>query len=116
MEQPTTITPIDVISLNECPHCGTETEFINDSDAHVLDVWLKDNYGEKLEVAATDYTETRTGFTWGHGGNYGIIDSDLLGGDGDGERERKAATVFQFLYDDSADKTEESCGYCARFA
>lgn len=116
MQQPTTITPIDVISLNECPHCGTETEFINDSDAHILNVWLKDNYSETLEVAATDYCETRTGFTWGHGGNYGIIDSDLLGGNGDGERERKASTVFQFLYDDSADKTEESCGYCARFA
>ena len=116
MQQPTTITPIDVISLNECPHCGTETEFINDSDAHVLDVWLKDNYGEKLEDVATDYTETRTGFTWGHGGNYGIIDSDLLGGNGDETRAYKASTVFQFLYDDSADKTEESCGYCARFA
>lgn len=116
MQQPTTITPIDVISLNECPHCGTETEFINDSDAHVLGVWLKDNYGVELEDVATGYTETRTGFTWEHGGNYGIVDSDLLGGNGDETRARKASNVFQFLYDDSADKTEEPCGYCARFA
>ena len=113
---PYTVTPIEVISVNECPHCGTETEFISDSDAHVLDVWLKDNYGESLEESATDYTETRTGFTWEHGGNYEIADSDLLGGNGDGERARKASTVFQFLYEDSADKSEETCGYCARFA
>ena len=111
-----TITVIECTAINECPHCGTETEHISDHDAHVLNVWLKDNYGETLEVAATDYEETRTGFTWTHGGNYGIVDSDLLGGKGDGERERRACTVFQFLYDDSVDKTEESCGYCARYA
>ena len=34
---PYTVTPIEVITTNECPHCGTETEFISDSDAHVLD-------------------------------------------------------------------------------
>lgn len=115
MQQPTTITPIEVISLNECPHCGTETELIGSSDAHVLGVWLKDTYNETLEDAATDYTETRTGFTWTHGGNYEIADSDLLGGRGDGERARKAGNVFQFVYYDAADKTEQACNYCAKY-
>lgn len=113
---PTTITAIDIISLNECPDCGTETEFISDSDAHVLNVWMKDTYGQELEDTATDYTETRDGFTWEHGGQYAILDSDLLGGNGDDARTRAASEVFQFFFDDSADKTEERCGYCARFA
>ena len=110
-----TITPIEITTISECPHCGTETEFIDNYDTRILNTWLKDNYGETLEEAATDYTETSDGFTWEHGGNYGIIDSDLLGGSGDGTREREAGAVFKFLYYDSADKTEESCGYCARY-
>lgn len=113
MQQPTTITST---ATNECPHCGTETEHISNSDAHVLGVWLQDNYGQALEDVATGYCETRTGFTWEHGGNYEVADSDLLGGNGDGERAREAGNVFQFVYDDSADKTEQACGYCARYA
>lgn len=111
-----TITVIECTAINECPHCGTETEHISDHDAHVLNVWLKDNYGVDLEDVATGYTETRTGFTWEHGGNYGIVDENLLGGNGDGTRAYKAASVFQVIYDDAVDKTEESCGYCARYA
>ena len=110
-----TITPIKITTINECPHCGTETEFIDSSDAHALNEWLQSNYSETLEVAATSYTEARDGFTWEHGGNYEIADSDLLGGSGDGTRARKASTVFQFIYYDSPDKAEESCGYCARY-
>ena len=111
-----TITPIEITTINECPHCGTETELIDNYDTHVLNVWLKDNYGEVLEDVATGYCETRDGFTWEHGGNYGIIDSDLLGGSGDGTREREATEVFKFLYYDSPNKTEQACGYCARHA
>ena len=113
---PYTITPIEVTTISECPHCGTETEFIDNYDTRILNMWLKDNYNADLEEVATGYTETRDGFTWEHGGNYGIIDSNLLGGSGDGTRERKASTVFQFLYYNSPGKSEESCGYCARFA
>lgn len=111
-----TITPIEITTTNECPHCGTEVEFVDNFDAHVLNVWLKDNYGETLEESATNYEETSSGFTWEHGGNYGIIDSDLLGGSGDGAREREAGAVFKFLYYDAPDKTEQACGYCSRYA
>lgn len=113
---PNTITIIECTAINECPHCGTETEFVSDHDAHILNVWLKDNYGVDLEEAATGYTETRTGFTWEHGGNYSIVDENLLGGNGDGTREREASEVFKFAYYDDNDKTEQACGYCARYA
>ena len=106
---------IEIAAISECPYCGIETELISDRDAHALDSWLKDNYGETLEDAAREYAETSTGFTWDHGGGYDIADSDLLGGTGSGERSSKAGDVFQFIYYDSDDKTGDACGECARY-
>lgn len=110
-----TITTIEITATNECPHCGIETELISDSDAQALDEWLQDNYGQALEDIARGYCETRSGFTWEHGGNYAKTDKGLLGGDGDGARAHKASDVFEFAYDDSADKTDWACGYCSRY-
>ena len=107
---------IGIAAISECPYCGIETELVSDRDAHALDTWLKDNYGETLEDAAREYTETSTGFTWDHGGGYDIADSDLLGGTGSGERSSKAGDVFQFIYYDSDDKTGDACGECAHYA
>lgn len=45
MQQLTTIT---VTATNECPHCGTEKERITGLDAHQLNTWLKDTYGEAI--------------------------------------------------------------------
>ena len=52
---PYTITPIEITAINECPHCGTETEFISSSDAHALNEWLVDNSARlwKMQRQAT---------------------------------------------------------------
>lgn len=108
-------TTIISTATNECPHCGTEKEHITNLDAHQLNTWMKDTYGEDIADVATSYQPTRNGFTWEHGGNYDITDSDLLGGDGDGERDLKAREVFTFNYVDAVDKTENPCSYCAQY-
>lgn len=109
------IQTIVITATSECPYCGIESESISDRDAHALEAWLKDNYGETLEDAAREYEETGTGFTWEHGGGYDITDADLLGGTGSGERSSKAGDAFQFVYVDSDDKTGHACGECARY-
>lgn len=106
---------IIIEAISECPYCGIESESISDRDAHALDTWLQDNYGETLEDAAREYEETGTGFTWEHGGGYDVTDSDLLGGTGSGERSNKAGDTFQFVYVDSDDKTGYACGECASY-
>lgn len=106
---------IEITATSECLYCGIEIEHISDSDAHALDGWLQDNYGETLEDAAREYEETRTGFTWEHGGGYDIADSDLLGGTGSGERSSKAGDTFRFVYVDSDDKVADACGECASY-
>lgn len=112
MQQLTTIT---VTATNECPHCGTEKERITGLDAHQLNVWLKDNYGEAIATVATGYEQTNGGFVWEHGGNYEITENNLLGGNGDGERARAAYEVFRFVYVDAANKTSNACNYCAQY-
>jgi len=107
---------IEINATNECPHCGTETEAVTDMDAMQLNNWLQAHYDETLEDVANDYEETADGMTWSHGGNYSILDSDLLGGNGGGAREEKTKETFKFDFYDAVDKTENACGYCARYA
>lgn len=110
-----TKTIITITATNECPHCGTEKERITGLDAHQLNTWLKDTYGEAIATVATGYEQTNGGFVWEHGGHYDITDSDLLGGDGDGERNLKAREVFTFNYVDAVNKTQNACKYCAQY-
>ncbi len=56
-----TTTTITITATNECPHCGTEKERITGLDAHQLNTWLKDTYGEAIATVATGYEQTNGG-------------------------------------------------------
>lgn len=79
---------IFIQETTECPHCGTARSRIDAGDFWLVKEFMSDAYGmHNPREYVRAMRETPNGVTFEHGGGYGVVDEDLLGGTGDGKRE-----------------------------
>lgn len=107
---------ITLRALSECIHCGMTRAAVDDeAHAAIIQAWVSSNVGP-YEEHIRDYQDEGEGFSFAHGGNYPIVDMDLLGGTGDGLTESKFAseTGMHVVY--PAGSAEHiSCEECSKF-
>lgn len=102
----------DITERYENPVSGLTTAFV--SKYSLLYEWLNDYYteqGKNLEDEVRGYRWSKSkqgeGFTFKHGHGCSYLDSDLLGGNGDGKTERLFDEFVERKQDESHKRTIE---------
>ena len=107
--------PLVTATVSTCISCGLCRERVDRHSAPVIIEWIRSK-GREPEDVIRGYSPARNGgFLWEHGGNYAVIDEDMLGGDGTGrtEDEFREATGTYFHSKGTAGR-KYVCAECRR--
>lgn len=110
------MTTITCTTASTCPHCGLTRERLPHDGVVLIDEFLKEHYGESLRDTARAPRMTRSGnMTWAHGGGYAVVDEDLLGGDGTGQREDELNRAGIYVRGGRGNGRLEACVECRKW-
>lgn len=99
-----------------CPHCGEARSKITGEGAQIVLDWLNKE-GKDPRETITEYRACVDGFSFKHGGQYAVIDEDVLGGDGrDTTRDRFIEETGHYIRLNDGYGRSIPCKGCAKWA